>query len=183
MRRMLKLLARLYPVEWRRRYGAEYEALLEEGTPRVRDLFDVFWGAFKMQMTTWSFARIVLPCALVGMLVAVGVSLAVPKRYVSQSVVSVDTSDARSIDNELASQVEDVLSQPFLISIIQKENLYSRERARMPLNDVVDLMKKGIEIRPLATRDGKFASAFELDFVYPIPMSHSEWMMNSFPGL
>jgi hypothetical protein len=43
MKRMLKLLARLYPAEWRRRYGAEYEALLEEKTPRVRDLFDVLW--------------------------------------------------------------------------------------------------------------------------------------------
>lgn len=167
MRRMLKLLAKLYPAEWRKRYGAEYEALLEEGTPRVRDAVDVFSGAMKMQMTTWSFAKIVLPCALVGTLVAVGVSLAVPKRYVSQSVVSVDTSDARSIDNELASQVQDVLASPFLISVIQKENLYPRERARMPLNDVVDLMKKGIEIRPLATSDGKFASAFEFDFVYP----------------
>ena len=42
------MLARLYPAEWRTRYGAEYEALLDECEPRVRDFFDVFWGGLKI---------------------------------------------------------------------------------------------------------------------------------------
>ena len=51
MKRILKWLAQLYPAAWRARYGAEYEALLEEREPRVRDVVDVAWGAMKMQMT------------------------------------------------------------------------------------------------------------------------------------
>jgi len=68
MKRILKWLAQLYPAAWRARYGAEYEALLEEREPRVRDVVDVAWGAMKMQMTAWGSARIVLGCALAGVL-------------------------------------------------------------------------------------------------------------------
>ena len=138
MKRILKLLARLYPAQWRDRYGAEYEALLEEATPRVRDVFDISWGAFKMQITTWSFLRIVLVCMLGGAVAAVGLSFARPKLYKSRTLITVDTPDPQSIRTELAARAQDLLAQPFLASIIQSENLYPGERARMPLNDVVD---------------------------------------------
>ena len=36
MKRILKWLARLYPSAWRNRYGAEYEALLEQTQRRTR---------------------------------------------------------------------------------------------------------------------------------------------------
>jgi len=166
MRRFLKLLARLYPAEWRRRYGAEYEALLEEGKPRVRDLFDVLWGAFKMQMTMGSFVRIVLVCSLCGALAAVAISFTRPKTYMSQTVISVDTT-ARSIDRVLLREVEDALADSTVTSIIQTENLYPRERARMPLNDVVFLVKKNIMLRPEPTGGGKVA--FVVQFIYPDP--------------
>jgi hypothetical protein len=37
MKRILKMLARLYPLSWRGRYGVEYEALLDDATP-VREI-------------------------------------------------------------------------------------------------------------------------------------------------
>jgi hypothetical protein len=160
-------MARLYPSAWRRRYGAEYEALLEEATPRVRDVFDVFREAFKMQMTTWSFLRIVLVCSLVGALAAVGLSFSRPKLYKSQTLISVDTPDPQSIREELAGPVQDLLDLPFLASIIQRENLYPSERAKMPMNDVIELMRKEIRVAPLQKSDGKPASGFILEFVYP----------------
>ena len=43
MKRILKFLARLYPSGWHNRYGAELDALLEDGKPRTRDAFDVLW--------------------------------------------------------------------------------------------------------------------------------------------
>ena len=52
MKRLLKLLARLYPSAWRNRYGAEYDALLEDTTPRTQDAFNVLWGATKMHLTS-----------------------------------------------------------------------------------------------------------------------------------
>jgi hypothetical protein len=34
MKRTMRFLARLYPSSWRKRYGAELDALLEDATPR-----------------------------------------------------------------------------------------------------------------------------------------------------
>ena len=84
MRRVMKLLARLYPAEWRARYGAEYEALLEEGTPRMRDVADVVWVGIKMQAMSRGFVRVVLPCALAGMFAAGVISLIAPPQYREQ---------------------------------------------------------------------------------------------------
>ena len=110
MKRILKLLARLYPLSWRTRYGAEYEALLEEASPRPRDAFDVFWGAIKMQMTAQRFARIVLPCTLVGGIAAFAISFARPALYRSQTLILVDTDDRHPIGNQLRGQVVDLLN-------------------------------------------------------------------------
>jgi len=166
MRRILKWLAQLYPAAWRARYGAEYEALLEEREPRVRDVVDVAWGAMKMQMTAWGSARIVLGCALAGVAVAVAISFVAPKKYLSQTLISVETPDRQAIDKYLAGLVKDGLSPEFVTSIIERENLYPSERARMPLSDAVDLMRKNILIRAV---NGKQPSGFVVEFVYPDP--------------
>ncbi len=44
-RRLAKALARLYPRNWRERYGAEFEALLEEGTGSLGAALDVMLSA------------------------------------------------------------------------------------------------------------------------------------------
>ena len=169
MKRILKMLARLYPAAWRTRYGAEYEALLEEATPRVRDVFDVFWGAMKMRITARSFVRVALPCALVGSLVAVGISFSRPELYQSRTVVLVDTYDRQTIGNVLIGRTQEAWTTPLLGSMIQRENLYPKERMRTPVNEVVNLMRKNIRIQSLQTSDGKPASGFVMRFDYPDP--------------
>ncbi len=174
MKHILKCLARLYPSAWRKRYGDEYEALLEQGKPRARDVFDVFWGAFKMQMKTWRMVRITIVCSLAGALAAVEISFTRPPLYRSRTLVSVDAGDPQATRNEIVERVligrtKDLWTQPFLAAVIREENLYPSERAQMPLNDVVDLMKKNIDIRLLPRKDGKPASAFAIDFTYPDP--------------
>jgi hypothetical protein len=171
MKGLLKLLARLYPSSWRERYGEEYEALLEDVTPHARDLFDVFWGAMKMQMTAQSFVRIVLPCALAGGILAFAISFARPALYRSQTLILVNTDDRQSIDNQLRERLVYPLNRPFLASVVQADNLYPKERVMMPMNDVVKLMRKNIEIRRLQTSDGKPAAAFVLRFDYPDPIA------------
>jgi uncharacterized protein involved in exopolysaccharide biosynthesis len=167
MKLILKLLARLYPAEWRRRYGAEYEALIEDAQPRVKDGFDVFLGAMRMWVTSRSFARIVVPCALAGTLLAVGISFAKPARYRSQTVITVDTDSRVPTDDRLRGLVQGAFPASFLGDLIQKEDLYPRERARMPLRDVVNLMRKDIWMRPLQKSDGKPAMAFVVGFSHP----------------
>ncbi len=63
-----------------------------------------------MQMTTWNLARIVLVCSLVGAVAAVAVSFTRQKMYLSQTLITVDTVDRHSIDNELARNMQDLLA-------------------------------------------------------------------------
>ena len=121
MKRVLKWLARLYPSVWRNRYGAEFEALLDDRAPRLRDTFDVLLGALKMQMSTLSFVRITLASCLFGLLAALAISFAVPAKYVSQSLILVDMGadvtghpgnlTQHDIDPMLANMLEEVLSR------------------------------------------------------------------------
>jgi hypothetical protein len=45
--RLARFLTRLYPLAWRKRYGGEFEALLEEGRDDLGTLFDVAWSALR----------------------------------------------------------------------------------------------------------------------------------------
>jgi len=57
MRRLIRLAARLYPASWRARYGAEFEALLNDMRPAWRDVFDVVRGGLEMQIRWGHAAR------------------------------------------------------------------------------------------------------------------------------
>lgn len=52
MKRAMKFLARLYPSSWRARYGAEFEALLDDISPTFGDLCDVIGDVLRVRMTT-----------------------------------------------------------------------------------------------------------------------------------
>jgi uncharacterized protein involved in exopolysaccharide biosynthesis len=179
MRRVTRFLARLYPSTWRQRYGDEFDALLEDTKPKPRDAFDILWGAFKMQTTTWTFGRITLACALIGVLAAAAISLALPDRYVSEAKIrivpeQISESGASAATNQLMwdrllSIDQEIRSRQSLVSIIQEYNLYPRERTRMHLYEVVEMMHKDIVIAPLvpANSPNRFIPAFEVEFNYP----------------
>jgi hypothetical protein len=59
MKSIVRILAMLYPASWRARYGAEFEALLDDVSPSSRQALDVFLGAMSMQITTWNFGKVV----------------------------------------------------------------------------------------------------------------------------
>lgn len=52
MRTLVRWAARLYPEAWRERYAAEFDALLEDISPSLRDVGDVLWGALRVRVTT-----------------------------------------------------------------------------------------------------------------------------------
>jgi hypothetical protein len=181
MKGILKLLVRLYPSRWQDRYGEEFEALLEDRTPRPRDAFDVLLGALKMQVTTWSFARITLASCVTGLIVGLAISLATPAHYVSQTFITVTPwFDAEghhvgnvgqdAVDVELRSIKDDLFSSMSLAPIIREQNLYPRERARMPLDAVIYKMRRDINIRPLSPDpSSKALKGFALQFNYSDP--------------
>jgi len=174
MKRTLKFLARLYPPRWRKRYGAELDALLEDATPSDRDAFDLLWGAFKMQVTTWSFGRITLAGSLAGLLVAAAISFAVPLHYLSQSFVEVTAAEGTAPQSTIhltGNVARDVFSRDSLGSIIQEHNLYPRERARMPLDGVINIMRRNISLYSLTVASPQNPNAFKftVQFDYSDP--------------
>lgn len=181
MKRLLKLLARLYPSAWRNRYAAEFEALLDDRAPRLRDTFDVLLGALKMQMIRPSFARITLASCLFGLLAALAISFAVPAEYVSQSLILVGAGmdpaghalgngAPPDIDTVLPGTINDALASDSLAAIIQKYNLYPHESAGTPPDAAINEMRKNIAIervqRPAASPG---LPGFVIDFSYPDP--------------
>lgn len=173
MKRTMRFLVWLYPSSWRKRYGAEFEALLEDATPSARGAFDVFCGALKTQMTTWSFARITLACSVAGILVAATIFFVLPAHCVSQTVLVLTQADGSTSASESASSLlnnveRNAFSREFLSSVILEHKLYQRERARMPLDDVIDKMKRNITLKamPLASPGNRDTLTVVVQFAY-----------------
>src|SRR5579862_3222248 len=83
-----------------------------------------------------------------------------PDSYVSQEVIKivpqqvpqnmVQSAINQQMSDRINSMAQSILSRTTLTSIIQSFNLYQRERSRMPIEDVIEEMKKNIQIQPVA---------------------------------
>lgn len=90
MRRWIALSAYLYPRAWRERYGGEFDALLEDAAADWRQLWNVTYGAFAMQLTNgMAYLKAAGGLALAGGILALVASYRVPPRYVSSTVVRI----------------------------------------------------------------------------------------------
>jgi hypothetical protein len=167
--RLIWLATRLYPASWRRRYGIEFEALLEDTARDRRDVADVLLGALKMQMTTWGFGRIAAGFGVAGALLCGGMSFVLlPDQYTSYCVLRLTRSqlsgDQQSMDNSesvVTGLMQDTLSRTSLAGVIEKHGLYPRERAREPMEDVIDRMRRDVRFDRLG-----HTSAFHMAFRY-----------------
>ncbi|HEY3839060.1 MAG TPA: hypothetical protein VGL72_20945 [Bryobacteraceae bacterium] len=180
MKKWLQLAARLYPSPWRRRYGAEFEALLDEGKLRWRDVPDVLLGAIKMQMAFWNPRNVTLACAFIGLVMATGASFAIPNEYVSRAVLRVrfpsTTTPAEQADR-ISALIGQMSSRSFLSQIIQRRdlNLYQKDREQKPLEDVIERMKdKGILVDIRAA--GPRTSTLTVSFTYDDPIAAQRTM-------
>jgi capsular polysaccharide biosynthesis protein len=147
MKRALWLLARLYPVAWRKRYGMEFDALLEDVPHNLRTLLDVFEGAFKMQLKSWSGVRLVAALGVAGIIVAACVSLVLPRQYQSTALIDIAGPTNRLAAGDLVNQLlTSVLSRRSLSELINREDLYRSERTRMPMEEVIERLRRDIKI-------------------------------------
>lgn len=67
MKRVIRFLARLYPATWRRRYGAEFDALLEDESPTVGSAMNVLLGAVRAHVAylgPLTISAIALACGM-----------------------------------------------------------------------------------------------------------------------
>jgi hypothetical protein len=164
MKRWIQLAVRLYPRRWRERYGAEFEALLADVKPGWRELFDVTKGALVMRLRYDStYFKFAAAMALAGAILATCVSLAVPNRYVSTAVMRIKPAPDSDVTDWISQVQQSVLSRGSLVEMIQRPSLdlYRLERQRIPMEDVVELMRRDIRIRALEARPDLLTISFQ----------------------
>jgi LPS O-antigen subunit length determinant protein (WzzB/FepE family) len=182
MKRLVRLAAWLYPAAWRARYGSEFGALLEDVKPGGRDVWDVLRGAFMMRMMAWNFGRITGLCALAGVIVAGALAYMKPAEYVSTAVLRIapaalpDGTEPAYARAMMAGHLQrlqmEVLSRRSLAEIILRPalDLYQKDRAQYPLEDIVrDMRQHAIRIQPVTPvgGSGSPARAFAISYTYP----------------
>jgi len=165
MKRVIRFVVGLYPARWRRRYGVEFDALLGDIIPRWRDLFDVLKGALEMQIRIGTLGKSVAVFGVACALLAGAVSLTLSDMYRSLVLIhvqkaEVQTSTLVAYRSELTHAVDRALSQESLLSIMEREHLYERERVNKPMDDAINKMRQNIRIVV------KSADTFEVSFDY-----------------
>jgi hypothetical protein len=75
MRILIRWAARLYPARWRNRYAAEFDALLDDISPSLGDVFDVIVDVFRVRVTTSDACLAVAPVSQMSIRVPVVISL------------------------------------------------------------------------------------------------------------
>ena len=162
MRRWIARVAAFYPDAWRRRYGVEFHALLEDVDPGWRELLDVLRGAIIMQITARpSYFKIAGAMAVLGAAIALVASFGWPGRYVSSAVVRGDKHAAE----QLQRIQQEILSRSSLAEMIQRPSLdlYRAERSREPMEDIIEQMRRDIRIQWA----GGPAPTLNISFNYP----------------
>ncbi|HWE53680.1 MAG TPA: hypothetical protein VG273_28075 [Bryobacteraceae bacterium] len=176
MKGLARFLIRLYPATWRARYGEEFEALLEDSPAGFSSLFDLLKGAVKMQLNMPSLPKLALALGMAGLLAGLGISFLVSPRYVSKAVITLEASPGNSVsarEQFLACQ-NVILSRTSLSAIITdpRLDLYQPERQKMPLEEVIQNMKRNIQISVQEvppSGDGKYLT-FLIRFTYSDPV-------------
>jgi hypothetical protein len=163
--RLIRFAGRLYPASWRRRYGVEFEALLEDASRDWRDVLDVLLGALTMQIATWTFAKIAAVSGVAGALLCSGVSfVAMPDQFVSSTLLHVNTMEEPSTDftGKLAAYLFQIaLSKDLLASVIERQGLYARERSRKGMDNAIERMRGDISFDRIGS-----SNEFRVSFQY-----------------
>lgn len=124
----------------------------------------------------------ILGPTFLGLVVAVVVAFLWPDTYISTAVIRVvppsvpekyvPTNVNQELSGRINSMAQLILSRSTLTNIIQSFGLYPREQKRLPMDDIVEGMKKdGIRISPVYSATGtgnqrNHVSAFQISFSY-----------------
>ncbi len=161
MNRLAHWMMRLYPSRWRRRYGDEVRALVDDSGADIRVLADLFKGALVMQFSAWSFPRLAAALGLAGMLAGFGVTMLSPAPYVARTELNLSGTDSRGATMQVL-QMETTTRRSLSAVINDPRLLLYRDQIRtLPLEDVIVQMRKDIAFRLDGDRD------IAIQFSYP----------------
>ncbi|MBM9613404.1 hypothetical protein JWJ90_03790 [Desulfobulbus rhabdoformis] len=110
---------------------------------------------------SWRLISLVL---LVGLSIGLGYYLKIPKLYQSTALLSFESQQInpakmdpeqgrRRLRESLATLQELVTSRTSLEKVIRQHSLYEKERATLPIEDVIEIMRKKINIAPVRRGD------------------------------
>lgn len=155
MRRLAWWASRVYPAAWRQRYGAEFDALLEDAALQSGDVWDVLWGALTMRMTRVNLVTITAACVVAGGLIACIATLGGVAGYTSTGTLRAQLADRDPAKAEAAFMraTQNTMSRGSLAELIQRPSLdlYRGERTKYPLEDVIMQMRHDIAVRNRGT--------------------------------
>jgi hypothetical protein len=124
MRRLLKWASRLYPKDWRNRYGDEFDALLDDAKPQWRDVWDVAIAGVSERGASMKAWYWITGCAALGFTVHLMLLFALnPSGYRStgQLYVKGASPDAEQSAGQLLASV---LRRQNALDLIHKWKLY-----------------------------------------------------------
>jgi len=118
---------------------------------------------------------------VIGFYGALVVSSRMPDTYQSEMLIQVipqrvppsfvpSAISMRTLDR-LTALTEQILSRPVLQPIIEEMALFPEQRARLPMQDVVELMRRRIQIEPVIDRTARDANSFYVRFEYTDPQT------------
>ena len=130
---------------------------------------------------------IILACAVGGAALSTSVATQLPKKYMSQTAVLVAKPTVpaeyvkpvvtEDLNQRLASMKEQILSQTRLEPVIGKLDLYHEDRGRLPMEDLIERLRKAIEISPLEPMPGaqdRSIPGFSVQVTFDNPQSARE---------
>jgi polysaccharide chain length determinant protein (PEP-CTERM system associated) len=125
--------------------------------------FEDFLGIFRRR---WWIAFL---CVIVGVSAAYALCHVLPKRYTSTTVVLIEPPTVPenyvqpvvtgSLNERLASMQEQILSRTRLQPVLEQFNLYRQDRNRLPMEDLVDRLRKAIDVEPMQPTPGTRSNA------------------------
>jgi len=178
MKRLAGFLIGIYPAAWRERYGDELRAVVEDMTPGWAPVFDLLKGAVRMRFKELTFPKLAAVLSLAGALTGLAISFLFTPQFVAKSVVEMkvigDEGLAARLDSRLSEFImhtrSEMLSRAALSTLIQATDLdlYTGERAIMPIEDVVDKMRENLKVSIApANPQPSSVAIFSIDFTYP----------------
>lgn len=142
MKRWARLFARLYPMQWRKRYGEEFNALLEESPLGLLVLSDILKGAFQMQLQALIPAgKTASGFAMLGMMAALALSMWIPSTYIAEGAIRT-SADAK----EISRTIQSTLNRATTLALIDKYDLYAEQRGKLPMEDFVEIVRKNTSV-------------------------------------
>jgi hypothetical protein len=168
--RWAKWAARLYPFAWQRRYGAEFDALIEDGGGGWRETADVLKGAIVMHVRSSKTVRLIAACGLVGMGIASMAVWVMSHRYVSTAVLRCYAELFLPYAHGTPPRfVAEALSRKNLEEVMAQYDLYGEERRAGRTDYAVDTMRRNIFIAPIGKGGRGGSQVFRLSYASEVP--------------